>query len=73
MKKVSELPDSYTNVHPAFFAKKNPSPPKSNVTYTSLPSVSLTNEYEWLQKFSLTQEVGDEVSIRWSAHHAEKK
>lgn len=73
VKKVSELPDSYTNVHPAFFAKKNPSPPRSNVTYTSLPSLPLKDEYEWLQKVSLTQEVGDEVYISWSAHHAEKK
>lgn len=73
VKKVPELPDSYTNVRPAFFAKKNPSPPKSNITYESLPSLPLADEYEWLQKVSLTQEVGDEVNITWSAHHAEKK
>ncbi len=43
------------------------------MTYTSLPCLSLTDEHEWLQKFSLTQEVGDEVNVSWSAHHAEKK
>ncbi|RXN31429.1 hypothetical protein ROHU_004760 [Labeo rohita] len=73
VKKVPELPDSYTNVHPAFFTKKKPSPPKGNVTYASLPTLLLTNEYEWLQKVSLTQDVDDEVNITWSAHHAEKK
>ena len=73
VKKVPELPDSYTNVYPAFFTTKNPSPPKGNVTYESLPSLPLTNEYEWLQKVSLTQEVPDKVNITWSAHHAEKK
>ncbi len=43
------------------------------MTYTSLPSLSLTDEYEWLSKFSLTQEVGDEVNVSWLAHHAERK
>ena len=73
VKKVPEIPDSYTNVYPAFFTTKNPSPPKGKVTYESLPSLPLTNEYEWLQKISLTQEVHDNVNITWSAHHAEKK
>ena len=73
IKKVPELPDSHTNVYPAFFTTKNPSPPKGNVTYESLPSLPLTNEYEWLQKVSLTQEVHDKVNITWSSHHAEKK
>ncbi len=73
VKKVSQLPDSYTNVHPAFFAKKNPSPHRDNVTYTSLPSLSVTDKYEWLLKFSLTQEVAHEVNASWLAHHAEKK
>lgn len=73
VKKVPEIPDSYTNVYPAFFTIKNPSPPKGNVTYESLPNLSLTNEYEWLHKVSLTQEVHDNVNITWSAHHAKEK
>lgn len=77
IRKVPELPDSYTNVHPAFFSKKkkNPSPPKGNVTYeyASLTSLPLTNEYKWLQKVSLTQELYDAANITWSAHHANKK
>lgn len=48
-KKVPELPDSYTNVLPAFFTKNNPSPPKGNFTYDSLPNILLTKEYEWLE------------------------
>ena len=37
-----------------------------------MPSLHLTDEFEWLQNLSLTQEVGNEVNITWSAHHAEK-
>ena len=72
-KKVPELPDSYTNVHPAFFTKKNPCPPKGNITYDSLPKILLTKEYEWLEQVSLTQTLDDEVNITWSTYHAEKK
>ena len=32
VKTIPELPDSFTNIHPAFFTKKKPSPPQSGVT-----------------------------------------
>ena len=35
-------------------------------------SLSLTNEYEWLQNVSLRQTVNNAVNTTWSAHHAEK-
>jgi hypothetical protein len=31
IKRVPELPDSFTNIHPAFFTKKNPIPSKVNI------------------------------------------
>ena len=71
VKRVPEVPDFYTNVHPAFFNKKNPSPSKSNLTYESLPDLNLIHEYEWLEKVSLTE--NDGININWAAHHAEKK
>ncbi len=30
----------------------------------------LTKEYEWLEKMIVTEEVDDDLSITWSAHHA---
>ena len=39
VKKGPEVPDYYTNVHPAFFTKKNPSTSKINLTYESLPDL----------------------------------
>ena len=35
VKKVLELPDSYTNAHPAAFPSKNPSHPRANLTATT--------------------------------------
>ena len=72
VKRVPELPDSYVNVHPASFTKKNPSPTKGNITYDSLPNIVFTREYEWLEHVSLTYQMGDEVNITWSANDAEK-
>ena len=37
VKTVPELPDSFTNIPPAYFAKKNPNPPP-----TQAPSLSLS-------------------------------
>ena len=71
VKKVPELPDSYTNVRPAAFPSKNPSPPRANTTATThLPKLQLSNEFEWLEKVSLTQNIESNISLNWSAHHA---
>ena len=50
-KTVLELPDSYTNIRPAFFKKKNPSPPRAEgliVPGIDLLKPQLALEYEWL-------------------------
>ncbi|KAJ8415350.1 hypothetical protein AAFF_G00423300 [Aldrovandia affinis] len=72
VKTVPELPDSFTNVRPAFFTKKKPSPPQSGVTHpdTSLLRPQLAMEYEWLEKVTVTD---GPVDVTWSAHHASQK
>ncbi|KAK1894215.1 Nicotinate phosphoribosyltransferase [Dissostichus eleginoides] len=77
VKVIPELPDSFTNIRPAFFTKKYPVPPKSNVTEdivtgpdNSLHMSQLALEYEWLEKVAVTD---GPVDVTWSAHHASKK
>ena len=71
VKKVSEHPDSCTNVSPAAFTNKNTSPPKSNIAAIShFPKLQLTVELKWLEKVSLTQTIEPDTSLNWSAHHA---
>ena len=72
MKTIPELPDSFTNIHPAFFTKKKPSPPQSGVTDPGpgLLRPQLALEYEWLEKVTVTD---GPVDVTWSAHHASQK
>ena len=71
VKTVPELPYSYTNVHPDAFPSKNPSPSRANTTATThLPKIQVTNEFEWLEKVGLTQNIKSDISLNWSAHHA---
>ncbi|KAK1899550.1 Centromere protein O [Dissostichus eleginoides] len=77
VKVIPELPDSFTNIRPAFFTKKYPVPPKSNVTENivtgpdnSLHMSQLALEYEWLKKVTVTD---GPVDVTWSAHHTSKK
>jgi hypothetical protein len=73
VKKISNLPDSYTNVRPASFGGKVPSPPQIEKP-PDLPCLVLKPEYEWLQKVSLSEAVNsDRLDISWSAHHASMK
>ena len=70
VKKVPDLPDSYTNVRPAAFSNKHPLPPKSDTGATTLlPKLQLTNEFEWLEKVSITENIDSDISLNWSAHH----
>ena len=74
VKKVPELPETYTNIRPAYITQ-NPNPPP--VASPSLPapesiSSHLKEEYYWLEEVFLT-EVADAVNITWSAHHATQK
>lgn len=69
-KKVPELPDSFTNIHPAFFTDKQPKPSRID-SPISVPTLQLQPEYEWLQKVSLVESVNEhEVNVTWSSHHA---
>ncbi len=72
------LPEYYTNIPPAYFTKKNPDPPQATVPslYFKGPGLlrqCVKNEYEWLEKMTLTEEVDDALSVTWSAHHAAQK
>jgi len=78
MTTVPELPEFYTNIPPAYFTQKNPYPPQTpapSLTFKGpgLLRQCLKNEYEWLEKITLTEEVDDALSVTWSAHHAAQK
>lgn len=72
VKKVPELPEAFTNVKPAYMMKK-PNPPA--VPSPTLHSIQpyLKEEYNWLEEVSLTESVGDSLSITWASHHASQK
>ena len=73
VKRVPELPDSFTNVRPAFFTKNKPSPPTSGFTHPDtnlLIGPQLAMEYEWLEKVTVPD---GPVEVTWSAHHASHK
>ena len=75
-KTVLELPDSYTNIRPALFRKKNPSPPRAeglNVPVIDLLKPQLALEYEWLEKVCVAEEVDGAVNVTCSAHHSSNK
>ena len=75
VKKVPELPEAFTNVKPAYLTK-NPKPPAvPRKLYQALHSIQphLKEEYRWLDEVSVTERVGDTLSITWAAHHAAQK
>ena len=58
-------------MRPAALPSKILHPPRANTTATThLPKLQLTNEFEWLEKVSLTQNIESDISVNWSAHHA---
>ena len=72
-KKISELPESFTNVKPAHFVNRNPQPPQADDFTLPDPASfrrSIQLEFEWLQKVMLTEEIDGDVAITWAAHHA---
>ena len=75
MKRVPELPESFTNIRPAHIAK-NPTPPKEgSFTFPSPNFIQshLKEECAWLEQVCLTEKVTDAVSITWAVHHATQK
>jgi hypothetical protein len=71
-KAISCLPETYTNVKPAFL-KSKPNPPilqtPMSMSDLDYPVRDLRLEYEWLQFVSLTNEVLDVETVSWSAYH----
>ena len=66
VKKISPLPDDYTNVKPAFFTEQ---PLPLLHTFPDLPSnieTLLQNQFIWLNKVIFTQD--ESVQITWSSH-----
>ena len=74
-KAISCLPETYTNVKPAFL-KSKPNPPilqtPMSMSDLDYPVRNLRLEYEWLQFVSLTNEVLDVETVSWSAYHSSK-
>ncbi len=74
VKTVPELPNSFTNIRPAYFTKKNPSPPTHGQTQgIEFLTTHLTMEYRWLEEVFVTEEIDGEVNVSWAAYHASKK
>ena len=75
VKKVPELPETYTNIHPAAFTSKNPLPPRTehptNIK-TDQACLKLSDETEWLDKVSSMEQMDVNLSSSWPAHHASK-
>ena len=72
-KKISRLPESYTDVKPPGFMKQ-PLPP-TNDSIPELPETIktfLSQQFQWLEKVSLTEEWDSNVKITWSSHHADQ-
>ena len=67
VKKISPLPDSYTNVKPASFIEQ---PPPLLHTIPDLPSnihSLLLNQFLWLNKVIMTQD-DSPIQVTWSSH-----
>lgn len=71
VKKISPLPEHYTNVKPASSFILQPPPLEQFIP--DLPSSIqpfLQNQFVWLNKVCLTQEYDHSVKVTWSSHHA---
>ena len=65
-KKISNLPEDYTNVKPSSFIKQ-PSPPEHLVPDLPLSiQPFLNDQFAWLNNICLTQEYDESVKMTWS-------
>lgn len=70
IKKIPDLPESYTKVKPAFL-DKCPVPPLGDIP--TLPAApNLKPEYDWLQSVALTEVYDNTINVTWSAHNAQQ-
>lgn len=68
-KKVPPLPESYTNVRPAYFKDAAPVPTGSQDVLPLKPEIliqSIKMEYQWLEHVNLTEHVEGDVSVTWA-------
>ena len=75
VKRVPALPESCTNVKPAYLRVSPEASAAPNGVVESMGSIS-TNpslEYAWLEIVNLTEDVNESASITWSAYHASKR
>ena len=69
-KKISNLPEDYTNVKPSSFIKQ-PSPPEQPVPYLSLSiQPFLNDQFVWLNNICLIQEYHESVKMTWSSYNS---
>ena len=76
VKKVPELPETFTNIRPAAFTSKNLLPPKMEhptSIKTDQACLKLADEVEWLDKVSVTDQLDADLRITWPAHYASKQ
>ncbi|KAK3889081.1 hypothetical protein Pcinc_006956 [Petrolisthes cinctipes] len=68
-KKVPELPEDFTNVHPAYIPKKPYPPSAACQSFPAPDSIQdhLSQEYSWLEHVLVTENVVDTATITWSA------
>jgi hypothetical protein len=76
-KQISELPDEYTNMKPAYL-KSKPVPPGSTIQFVGIQNheyftESLKCEYEWLNTVRLTDQDLSSNNVLWSSHHSSQK
>ncbi len=74
-KNFPSLPEYYTHVPPAHFKQDNPIPTSSKgVGHQQLVlSKQMSIEYEWLEKFTLSNNSDTDITVSWAAHHASQK
>lgn len=72
VKKVPELPESYTNVKPAYISKSPDPPGKPGLSLPDPDSFQSHREEEfiWMEKVFHASELDENTNITWSAHHA---
>ena len=72
---AGDIRESYTNASACIFHKAAPksTSKSSSLPETCLAKLSLSPDYEWLEKVRLTEKVQDEVTLTWSSHHAAQR
>ena len=73
--KVSPLPETYTNVRPAYFKDATPVPTGSEKMLPLKTEILFQNikmEFQWLEHLKVTEDVEGGFSVTWAIKHASK-